>query len=128
VTLLPDTPDHDCPSCGHACRQLERDLALFMQTGSFHPDAVRGSAIDSQLPASVVRDAEAQGFVVGVKGTSPQTAELASELRELARLVEHEGWLRHQEYMRRVGLAVARVMGPRWSQRQRMIETNEDAP
>jgi hypothetical protein len=118
--------DHDCPSCGHACLQLERDLSTFMQTGSWHPDAVRGTTIDPNVPPATVRSVESTGAVVGVRGTQPEAARLAAELRNLARLVEHEGWIRHQERMRRIGLAVARLMGPRWSQRRRMIETGDD--
>jgi hypothetical protein len=73
VPLVPPADsEHDCPSCGHACRQLERDFALFMQTGSF--------------------------------------------------LVDREGQLRDTEHARRLGLAVARALGPRWTQRGRMIE------
>lgn len=119
------TLDHECPVCRHACAQLERDLAGFMQTGTFHPDAVRGTSIDPQIPDATLRSIESTGMVVGVKGDSPEPSKLAAELRELARLVEHEGWIRHQEKMRRLGLAVARTMGPRWSQRQRMITDKE---
>lgn len=131
MTLSPQTRvvpslDHRCSTCGHDCAQLERDLATFMQTGSFHPDAVRGTAIDSGVPSTVVRDAESQGFAVGVKGTQPEPYALARELRQLAELVDHEGRLRDTEKARRLGLAVARALGPRWSQRQRMLEEKHD--
>lgn len=117
--------EHRCPLCWHECRVLERDLASFMRTGTFHPDAVRGTAIDPQLPDAVVRGAEAQGFVVGVKGNSPEPVELARQLRELAALVDAEGRLRDTERARRLGLAVARTLGPRWSQRRRLLDDPE---
>jgi hypothetical protein len=123
VPLVPPADsEHDCPSCGHSCRQLERDFALFMQTGSFRVDSARGTPLDSGLPDREVRAAEQQGFVVGVKGAQPEPYALAQQLRQLAELVDREGQLRDTEHARRLGLAVARALGPRWTQRGRMIE------
>lgn len=117
--------NHACPVCAHPCMQLERDLATFMRSGSFHPDAVRGTSIDPNVPPGVIRQAEAEGMVVGVKGTPVEPYELARQLRDLADVVDREGQLRDTEHARRLGLAVARALGPRWSQRRRMLETDE---
>lgn len=119
------TLDHACPTCGHACAQLERDLASFMRSGEWHPDAVRGTSIDTQLDPGFVRSIEQTGAIVGVKGNEPEPHALASQLRELARLVDHEGSLRDRERARRLGLAAARIMGPRWQHRARMIEGDD---
>lgn len=118
--------NHACSVCGHDCTQLERDLASFMRSGEWHPDAVRGTSIDPQVPESLVREIEQTGAVVGVIGAEPEPHALASQLRELARLVDREGTLRDREKARRLGLAAARVMGPRWQHRRRMIEGDDE--
>lgn len=118
--------DHACPTCQHACMQLERDLATFMQSGDWHPDAVRGTHLDSGLEPGFVRSIEQTGAIVGVKGAEPEPHALAEQLRQLARLVDHEGTLRDRERARRLGLAAARIMGPRWQHRARMLEGDDE--